>query len=310
MLALILFIFLALTFPSPLRAQSTPLMYQLISTYHSADINSSSNPSAAITPTPVLPIAMNSPVLGVSSQPLAQISATPTPTNTTLPAIGGEGSVVTVAVLGDSMIDTLGSGIPQLVTALNRLYPTKKFVVLNYGLGSSNLESGLNRLDHDYVNKDQTIPSLFSQNPDIVVVESFAYNNYGNTQAGYDKQWLNLGAIISKINQFLPQAKIVLAATIAPNSVTFANNAPNINYTALEKVERTSTIKLYLQNLISFANSQGFPVADAYHPSLVGNDGNQSYINAADNIHPSTAGGQLFCNSIAKTIGDNGLIEN
>jgi len=107
---------------------------------------------------------------------------------------------------------------------------------------------------------------------------------------------------------FLKFFESYLAATIAPNSIIFANDVPGLHFTALEKVEKTSTIKLYLQNLINFAGSQNFPLADAYHPSLDGQEGNRLYINANDNIHPSGPGGELFCGIVAKAISDHNMV--
>ena len=120
------------------------------------------------------------------------------------------------------------------------------------------------------ITNNSQVASLLSTNPDIVVVESFAYNNFGNTESGYDRQWTALSTLTGTIKQQLPSSRIVIAATIAPDAVTFGNGAPDIHFTALEKVEKTSTIKLYLENAINFANSEKYPLADAYHPSLQG----------------------------------------
>ena len=278
---ILLLFFLFLTSAVPASAE-LPILHQLFFAYlPSSDYNFSLQEGS---------------VLGAQTTSLSTSTQSSTTTKT-----------ITIAVLGDSMIDTLGAQIPSLNSALQSLYPNVKFKILNYGLGSSNIESGLIRLTEGYVNKSQQYPSLISNRPDIVVVESFSYNNFGNSQDGINKHWLNLGAITTTLKKELPETKIVLAATIAPNSVSFANGI--LNLTSLEKIERCNTIKLYLQNLINFATSQKFPLADAYHPSLSGNDGHKTYINPADNIHPSPSGATLFSNIVAQTIFDNKLID-
>lgn len=274
-----------LTFAVPSHAQ-IPLLFQLLSAYHSRSLANVSPPRfVEVSPSPGM-------VLGSSV-------TSPTPT---LPPIGGDGKVYTIAFLGDSMIDTLGTDLPAVHDSLKKNFPLRAFSLLNYGVGSQNIESGLYRLTHSYNYQGKTIPSLISQRPDIIVVESFAYNNFGNTQSGYDRHWLALGAITSTIKTQLPQTKIIIAATIAPNSAVFSNGTKDLNLTALEKREKTSTIKLYLQNAINFAQSEGYPLADAYHPSLVNNEGSRQYINSVDNIHPSAAGASLFADTLANTI--------
>jgi len=231
------------------------------------------------------------------------------PQNQNIPAVGGDGKVITIALLGDSMIDTLGD-MEFLKTALKNFYPNQVFNIINYGLGASNIEYGLYRLSNQYDYQGETHPSLLSQKPDIIVIESFAYNNFGNTQAGIDKHWLTLGAITTKISQELPDTKIIISATIAPNSVIFSNGTPSINLSAIEKIQKTKTISLYLKNTINFATSQAFILSDAYTPSLKNGDGNPIFINQDDGIHPSSLGAQFYSDILAQTINKYKLISN
>lgn len=294
---LLLWLILFFCFSSrPAHAQ-IPLMYQLLQAYRpthqTTSITSTSLPAIALA-------KMGSPspagkVLGVS---------TIIPQN-----IGGDGRIITIAVLGDSMIDTLQTGIPQLQTALNQYFPEKKFNLLNYGYGGRDIEYGLYRLTNNYDYLSVHFDSLIAQKPDIVVIESFAYNNFGNSDEGINRHWLTMGAITTTLKQKLPTAKIVMAATIAPNSVIFSNGVKDLHFSALEKIEKTLTIKLYLQNTVNFATSQGFPLADAYHLSLFDHEGLNELINPTDNIHPSLGGATLFCDVIADTIYQNKLID-
>jgi len=230
-------------------------------------------------------------ILGLSTTPINQ-TPLPTPSPQQDLAIGGYQKPITIAILGDSMIDTL-KDFSYLKKSLQTAYPQYIFNIINYGLGASDIEYGLFRLENDYQYLDEHHPSLLSQNPDIIIIESFAYNNFGNTQAGFDKHWLNLGAITTKIKQSLPNTKILLTSTIAPSSVIFGNGS-GTSFSALEKLQKTKTINLYLQNLINFSKSQNFPLADAYTPSLKNQDGNPIFVNKDDGIHPSSLGAQFF----------------
>jgi hypothetical protein len=287
-LLLLLFLFSTrLLTPQPAHAQ-VPLFYQLNNAYHSDSfgIGFFALPTSAPTPS----------VLGATT--------TSNQNGSTNPVSG----TFTIAVLGDSMIDTLTPSLPQLRSALKSYYPQADFKLLNYGFGGSNLEYAIYRLSHEYNYLGRQIPSLISQKPDIIVLESFAYNNYGNSQPGLDKQWQELSTIIADIKKALPNTKIVLAATIAPNSTIFGNGIKDVSFSADQKLEKSTTIRRYLDNLIHFAQSQNYPLADAYHPSLLNDNGNPLYINAGDSLHPSGPGGVLFCNIVTKTIFDSQLI--
>lgn len=214
----------------------------------------------------------------------------------------------TIALLGDSMIDVMQPGLPQLASVLKKFYPQAKFKLLNYGVGATNIDYGLTRLTTGYIYLGQNFSPLLSQNPDIIVVESFAYNHRGNNQSDLDRQWLALGKIIETIkNQ--SQAKIILAATVGPDETTLCDGIDGISLSPGEKQEKAQTIRAYLQNLINFANSQDYPLANAYHASLDSQgNGKSVYVNAGDHLHPSGPGGELFAQKIAEAIYKNNLL--
>lgn len=259
---------------------SVPILYQLIEAYKPITYAS---PNRLLVTTPKTVVVNNSPI----SVP---------------------DKLITIAVLGDSMIDTLGPNIPQLQKTLSQYYPNQKIKILNYGAAATTMEYAFTRLTNDYQYLGKTVPSLISQSPDVIIIESFAYNNFGNTQSGFDKQSKLISNIINAIHDKLPKTNILLTSTFAPNSLIFANSASEIKFNALEKVERTTTIKNYLQNFVNYAKDHHIPFADAYHPSLVKNEGNRTFINYQDNIHPSVHGGDFFCNTLAKALFDNRLI--
>ncbi len=214
----------------------------------------------------------------------------------------------TVAVLGDSMVDTLGRELYHLKTLLAGVYPAYTFALLNYGQGATDLESGLYRLTNTTTYLGETFAPLLSFRPDILVVESFAYNHWSGQFYDLNRQWLTIAKIIDTVRENSPDTKIILAATIAPNSDIFGDGS--LNWPENLKWESSQIIKAYLQNLVNFATSQNYPLADAYHPSL-GSDGKgiRKYINGGDNLHPSGDGGWLFAQKIVEAIKENNLIK-
>ncbi len=241
-------------------------------------------------------------------------SPTPKPqvlgAQTEVPVRQAKRKTYTIAVLGDSMVDTLGPGVPHLKNALSSRYPGVTFSILNYGVGGTNIEYGIERITNSYAYLGNQIVSLASVSPDIVVIESFAYNPFPDTNGGVDRHWLALAKALDTIKQNLPHANVVIAATIAPNSLTFGDGAPGIAFTPQDKQERTSIIKSYLESTVKFAHSQHLPLADAYHASKDGNgDGILRYINGGDHIHYSDPGRALVAAKIADAITSNHLLE-
>lgn len=240
--------------------------------------------------------------------PVPTLIPTPQPSPTATAGTAKKQSY-TIALLGDSMIDTLGPGIPALHTLLEQVYPQTNFTLLNYGYGGTNIDYGIERITNGYTYLGAQIPSLVSTHPDIVVIESFAYNPFP-VEGGLDRHWLAMARAVDTIRSNIPGAKIIIAATIAPNSTVFGDGAPGLAFSAQDKIERTKVIKQYLDSTVKFAADQRLPLADAYHASLTGNgDGNLTYINGGDHIHYSDAGRALFTRKVAEAIGANRLLE-
>ena len=254
--------------------------------------------AAAATPTPTLmPTPTETPV------------ASPTPTLATRTA---RKKPWIITLLGVSMIDTLGPIGSGLAARLNTIYPNATFTIINHGVGAENIDSGLRRLTNSYSYLGLGRNSVVSEKPDVVVVESFGYNPYPlpDINDALTTHWLRLAAIVDTIRRELPETKIVIAATIAPNWDTFGDGAPNISMSPEGKRTKVEEIDKYIENTIAFAKSQGIPLADAYHPSLdIKGNGKPVFINPGDHIHYSDPGRTLFSQTIAGAILTNRLLE-
>lgn len=257
-------------------------------------------------------------VLGVSTT-----SPTPTPSPRIIPDVAPKEAATesgakriarkkqyTIAFLGDSMVDTLGPDVPHTKKALAAIYPGTSFTLLNFGVGATNIDYGLQRVSNGYDYLGKAIPSVVSQRPDIVVVESFGYNPYSYEAGALDKHWLQLAAIVDSLKAQLPGVRIVIAATIAPNSKVFGDGAAGLAFDPADKIRRTTTIKQYLDSTVKFAKSQKLPLADVFHASIdASGDGKLTYINGGDHIHYSDNGRILFGSKVAEAIASNRLLE-
>lgn len=229
--------------------------------------------------------------------PTNNIVITPTPKN-----------IYSIALLGDSMIDTLGRDLPDLQKLLKSDYPTKSFILLNYGQGATDMENGLFRLTHATTYLDKNYAPLLSFKPDILVIESFAYNHWTGVDYDLDRQWITLVKIIETVKEISPDTKIVLASTIAPNSLIYGDGKLNWNFDL--KWQSANLTKIYLENMAKFASASRLPFADAYHPSLdESGNGLKIYINSGDRLHPSPEGALFFSQKVVEAIKNNQLIK-
>jgi hypothetical protein len=219
-------------------------------------------------------------------------------------------STITVALLGDSMTDTLGPEALPLKETLKKVYPATTFIIKNFGVGGENIDSAINRITEPYTYLGVDHPSLSSVKPDLVVIESCGYNPYSFDEGAIDKHWLALAHAVNLIKGNVPDAKIIIGATIAPNASVFGDGAAGLSFSPQAKQEKITVIKKYLENTIRFAKGENLPLADAYSGSLMKDgNGNLKYINSGDHIHYSDAGRTFFSQKIANTIIENRLIE-
>lgn len=254
-------------------------------------------PDATPTPSPTL---------------IPTISTTPTPSPTPIDTRTAKKRAIVVSLVGDSMIDTLGPVGSGLAQRLNAIYPNATFTIINHGVGAENIDSGLRRLTQNYTYLGLGRNAVVSERPDVVVIESFGYNPFpqADINDALTTHWLRLAAMVDTIHQQLPDTKIVIATTIAPNWTVFGDGAPGISFTPEGKRTKVEEIKKYLENTIAFAKSQGLPLANAYTPSL-DSDGNGfiRYINSGDHIHYSDSGRAFFSQTVANSIISNRLLE-
>ncbi len=208
-----------------------------------------------------------------------------------------------VAVLGDSMVDVLEPGIPCLEEKLETYFFAHDFDVYNCGVGASNLKYALERLTNSYEYKEMHFPPVLSLKPDILVIESFAYNNFGYGQEGLDEQRRLIKEIITKTESRSANTQIVLATTVGPNSRIYGDGISGIHWNQAQKLIKAETVRQYLQNMVDFAESEAYPLANAYHASIdIAGEGRRVYINPDDNLHPSEKGKKLFCEKVFKEI--------
>ncbi len=229
----------------------------------------------------------NSQMVAPATFPPASSVASPivTPLPTKEP-VAARTKNLTVALLGDSMMQTMGEAIP-LKNFLEEDLPEYSAKILNFGVGSTSIETAPGR-----------VPQVISQNPDVVVIDSFGYNH---AAISLDEQWQLL---IKIVDAFKAQnIKVVLLADIAPNSHIYAKGIEGINWSEADRQQEAGRTRDFIVNIIRFAQGSKLPLADAYSESLgPDGEGKTMYIEQTSNLHPSAEGHRLVSQKIADTV--------
>lgn len=227
------------------------------------------------------------PVLSESANPEEITSLTPSPAT--------EKRRLRLLLLGDSMIDFLND-FPHLRDMLRSLNPNTEWEILNHGVGASNVSYGLYRVNSEYDYLGRHFRSVVGTNPDIIVVESFAYNHGDMPESQYQD---SLKRIFSALKE--ADKKIIFLATIAPSKANYARGAADWGdeYRSKE-YEKT---RRFIDLGIDTARQMGVPTVDAFHQSLDGEKGgNEKYIYGGDWIHPSPEGAEFIARLLAPAI--------
>lgn len=228
-------------------------------------------------------------------QPSPTPQSTPLPTPTPTPQLSK--SNYTIALFGDSMIDTMGENLDYLDKALKAKYPVTAFKLYNYGIGSQNIEEGLARFEKSFTYQKRSYPPITQIKPDIIILGSFAYNPFPTHDK--NRHFQELSQLVAKAKQVTPN--VYLLVEIAPRKVGFGKGEGGVNWP--EDVSYQHTLKIIDQLQNAVALSEQATLINAYNASLLDSKfGNPVYVNGYDGIHPSVEGHVLMANLIVKTV--------
>lgn len=216
----------------------------------------------------------------------------------------------TIVLVGDSMTSLLGE--EELKNNLKEFYPNKEIKVLNYGIGSTTIETVPERLINGVIKGDSSLNPLLSYNPDLIILESSGNNPINlPTDAGLKKQEEILDQIIQIVRSKSPEVKIVFAATLYPDKENYGRNVLGINKfvsseISSEDLKNQGEIRiLYIENHISYARENNIPLINIFDKSK---DKVGEYIDKIDFIHPSKKGISFVNQEIADFIYQNRIL--
>ncbi len=248
----------------------------------------------------------------VQSQPSPTPTPSPSPFVTyTLPKIEKK-DVYTIFMVGDSMTLALGPHGGSFNKFINELYKNvhRGILIDNYASGSTNILSVNEEMTTKTTYWDSTFEPLLSRDFDLILVESFGYNPLSQfgIDGGIKKQTQALDELMKTLITTHPNAAIVFVATISPNKENYAKKIL-LNIATKDRIAQAEERIAYIKNHISYAKTHNIPVINIFEKSLnAQGDGDLSYIDLYDYIHPSGKGVDFIGHEIANFIWDNQIL--
>lgn len=221
------------------------------------------------------------------------------PTATATPLLKLSKVEYTIALYGDSMIDTMGEHLEYLQKSLKAKYPQTNFKMYNFGIGGQNVAQGLARFNEAFSYQTRNYPAIAQINADVIVIGSFAYNPFPNHDK--NRHWSTLSQLVADAKN--SGAEVYLLAEIGPLKNAFGRGQHGINWPEDLAKAHVDHIIEQLENAVYLAKSQNIPLINAYEASKIDfRYGNRVYVNADDGIHPSVEGHVLMANLIANSL--------
>lgn len=227
------------------------------------------------------------------------VSLIPSITSTLTPVTLPKKAYYSIAIFGDSMVDTMGENLEYLQETLANKYPGTKFNLYNYGIGGQNIEQGLARFESPFLNRERNFPALPTLNPDILILGSFAYNPFSTHDR--NKHYDLLKDLVNKSKTL--SSKIYLLAEIAPLKIGFGKGNNGVNMPENAAYEQSIHIIEQLDDVINLSTSENIPLINTYYISRIdGKFGDPYYVDPDDGVHPSVAGHSLIAETIVLKI--------
>lgn len=211
-----------------------------------------------------------------------------------------------IALYGDSMTEYLHRPPRVLTGHLEQIQADRHFEVFNYGIGATRAELVLYRLRYEFWHGRERMQPLPVLKPDVLVLESCAFNNANDQEGGLDNFRRIWDQIISSAQELAPQARVLLCLTIPCIPDVPDERANRLFYQAGPEIFhlRCGWKTRYQETFAQWAQQIRLPFVDIRSEVLrleaMGTSRKQWI--AADGVHPNPAGVDFISARIAAAI--------
>lgn len=247
---------------------------------------------------------------------IAKIIPTPSPTpfpvieHYVAPVIPPHPSY-TLIFAGDSMTEAFGENFDYLRLNFKKDYPNKEFGIFNYGFGSTNILSLMDRLQNETIYQGRNFMAILPRYFDIIFIESMGTNPLSqySLDKGLQMQTEALDRIVAELVGTHPNSLIIFTTTIAPSQTLFGKGAVDLAPEVRNKWANER--RAYMENHINYAKNHDIPLINIYEKTMDKNGLTlQKYLDSSNYIHPSADGVRLMSQMITDYLFQNKILVN
>ncbi len=218
-----------------------------------------------------------------------------------------------VILYGDSMTEYLHRPPRMLSEHLRQLQPHTVYDISNWAIGGTRAELVLYRLLYEFWHGRERMLPLTQSRPDILVIESCAFNNANDREEGISNFHFIWDHILEACRQHAPQARIITYLTIAGAPVVPQEKSNRLFFRSHPEIfsYRHKWREIYQQAFVEWALGQkdrGVEFVDVRaevrRQEALGIE--RTHWISADGVHPNPAGVELISEWIARTIAQPG----
>ncbi len=211
---------------------------------------------------------------------------------------------------GDSMTEYLHHPPRVLAQHLCQRQPNRTYEFLNWAVGGTRAELILYRLLYEFWHGRQRMLPLTQSRPDILVLESCAFNNANDREEGLENFNQIWDQILAVCRLHAPQARIMTYLTIPSSPIVPEEKANRLFFRARPEVfaYRHQWREVYQQTFIQWVQRNGVECVNVRDEVLrrEAQGVPRSHWISADGVHPNPEGIALISEMMARGVVETG----
>ena len=215
-----------------------------------------------------------------------------------------------IILYGDSMTEYLHRPPRMLADALHELHPDQAYELSNWAIGGTRAELVLYRMLYEFWHGRERMLPLTQSQPDIVVIESCAFNNANDHEEGIENFRQIWDQILAACREHAPNARIITYLTIGSSPMVPEERSNRLFFHALPDVFacRHKWREIYQEVFAQWAKESGVELVnvreEVKRQESLGVP--REHWISADGVHPNVAGVELISTRLAGAIAGPG----
>ncbi len=214
--------------------------------------------------------------------------------------------VMKIVFYGDSMTEYLHDSLRAFREHFDPHGSLKNLELLNYGVGATRAELVLYRLLHEFWHGRKRMLPLEKLRPDVLVMESCAFNNSIDREEGFENFYSIWDQIATACQQHAPAATTLYYITIPPDLIIPDEQANRLFFRSKPQIfsYRYHWREQYQEHFSRWGKSRGIDILDIRSDVLAmerTGRARREFIHA-DGVHPNPAGVDIISRRLAEEI--------